>query len=354
MKLGLKRLFSRGLTIVLAACIVLVMFAGCSTTKKPTLNVYNWGDYIDEDVLKLFEEQTGIKVVYSTYEMNEDMYTKIKSSQGDSYDIIIPSDYMIIKMKNEGMLAKIDKSKLSNYKLIDPTFEDNTYDQNNEYSVPYMWGTVGIVYNTEMISEPVDSWGILWDEDYSGQIFMMDSVRDSIGITLKYLGYSMNSTDPDELEAARQKLIDQKPLVLSYTGDQVKDQMIAGEGALAVVYSGDAITINEGNPAVEYVVPNEGSNIWVDGMCILESSPRKDEAHMFIDFMCSTEIATMNRDYINYSTPQLEVYEALDDEIKDDPMQYPDDDVRARCEYFDDPSDKISLYDQIWTEVLAN
>lgn len=341
--------------VLLLACIVLVFAAlsGCGED-KPILNVYNWGDYIDEGVLELFEEQTGIKVVYSTFEMNEDMYTKIKSSQGDSYDVIIPSDYMIIKMKNEGMLAKIDKSKLSNYDLIDKTFEENTYDSGNEYSVPYMWGTVGIVYNTEMVKEKVDSWSILWDEKYSGQIFMMDSVRDSIGITLKLLGYSLNSTNDAELEAAKQKLIEQKPLVISYTGDQVKDQMIAGEGALAVVYSGDAITIREKNENIEYAVPKEGSNIWVDAMCILESSPHKEEAHKFIDFMCSTEIAVKNREYINYSTPQSEVYEELPDEIKNDPTQYPSDEVIARCEYFDDPSDKISKYDTIWTEVLAN
>jgi len=342
-------------SILVFVCMALVMagLGGCGKDQK-VLNVYNWGDYIDESVLDMFEEQTGIKVVYSTFEMNEDMYTKIKSSQGDSYDVIFPSDYMIIKMKNEGMLAKIDKSKLSNYKLIDGKFENNTYDKGNEYSVPYMWGTVGIVYDTDVVKEEVDSWSILWDEKYAGQIFMMDSVRDSIGLTLKLLGYSLNSTDDAELAAAKQKLLEQKPLVISYTGDQVKDQMIAGEGALAVVYSGDAITIMEKNPSIKYVVPKEGSNIWVDGMCILESSPHKEEALKFIDFMCSTEIAAMNRDYINYSTPQKEVYEALPDEIKNDPTQHPSDDIVARCEYFDDPSDKIEKYDTIWTEVLAH
>jgi spermidine/putrescine transport system substrate-binding protein len=328
--------------------------SGCTADNTASLKVYNWGDYIDPDVIKLFEEETGIKVIYSTYENNEDMYTKIKTAGGSTYDVVIPSDYMIKRMVDEGMLAKIDVSKLSNYSLIGDNFKSLEYDPKDEYSVPYMWGTVGILYNTTMVDDEVTSWDILWSEKYSRRIFMMDSVRDSIGVTLKMLGYSLNSTNLDELAEAEQKLREQKPLVLAYTSDEVKDNMIAGEAALAVLYSGDAVTCIEQNSDLAYSVPDEGTNLWFDAMCVLEGSKNKDAAIQFIDFMCRTDIAAMNRDYINYSTPQTEVFDDLPDEVKYDPVQYPTDEIIEKSQIFVDLGESISYYEELWTRVLSS
>lgn len=319
-----------------------------------TLKVYNWGDYIDESVLDIFEQETGITVVYDVFDTNESMYTKVKNSPS-SYDVVIPSEYMIKRMIDEGLLAKIDVTQLENYDLIGDNYKSQAHDPNNEYCVPYMWGTVGIIYNTTMVTEPVTSWNILWDEAYSQKIFMMDSVRDSIGITLKMLGYSLNSTDLDQLAEAEAKLREQTDLVLAYTGDDVKDKMISGEGALAVIYSGDAITCmdpEEGNPDLAYAVPDEGSNIWFDAMCVLEGSQNKAAAMKFIDFMCRTDIAELNRAYINYSTPQTAVYDSLPDEIKNDPTQYPSDEIVAKCEVFADLGATMSYYDEMWTKII--
>ncbi len=231
----LKRLFSLFLIVTIA--IGLLTLGGCSKSDSnvPTLKVYNWGDYIDEEVIAIFERETGIDVIYDTFETNESMYTKVKTMGASSYDVVIPSDYMIKRMADEGLLAEIDVTQLENYHLISDRYKGLEYDPDNNYSVPYMWGTVGILYNTTMVDEPVTSWSILWNEKYARNLFMMDSVRDSIGITLKMLGYSLNSTDIEHLKEAESKLMEQKPLVLAYTADEVKDKMIAGEAALAGV-----------------------------------------------------------------------------------------------------------------------
>lgn len=352
----LKRLFSLFLIVTIA--IGLLTLGGCSKSDSnvPTLKVYNWGDYIDEEVIAIFERETGIDVIYDTFETNESMYTKVKTMGASSYDVVIPSDYMIKRMADEGLLAEIDVTQLENYHLISDRYKGLEYDPDNNYSVPYMWGTVGILYNTTMVDEPVTSWSILWNEKYARNLFMMDSVRDSIGITLKMLGYSLNSTDIEHLKEAESKLMEQKPLVLAYTADEVKDKMIAGEAALAVVYSGDAITCMDpefGNPDLEYVVPEEGSNLWFDAMCILAGSQNKEAAMKFIDFMCRTDIASMNRDFINYSTPQSEVYDALPDEIKNDPVQYPSDEILDKSEVFADLGESISYYEDLWVRVTS-
>jgi len=344
--------------LVLAIVAGLLTLGACSGSKdgKVTLKVYNWGDYIDTEVIKIFEEETGIDVIYDTFDTNEAMYTKIKTTGTSTYDVVIPSDYMIKRMADEGMLAEIDVSKLENYHLISDNYKGLEYDPENKYSVPYMWGTVGILYNTKMVDDVVDSWSILWNEKYARKIFMMDSVRDSIGITLKLLGYSLNSTNIEHLKEAEEKLMEQRPLVLGYIGDEVKDKMIAGEAALAVVYSGDAITCmdpEEGNPDLAYAVPKEGTNLWFDAICILAGSEHKEEAMKFIDFMCRTDIAAMNRDFINYSTPQTEVYESLPDEIKNDPVQYPTQDIIDRSEVFADLGESVSYYEDLWVRVTA-
>lgn len=300
----------------------------------------------------MFEKEYGIKVIYDNFATNEDMYVKLKSG-GSDYDLAFPSDYMIERMIEEDMLAKLDFDNIPNYKYILDRYKNLEYDPNNEYSIPYMWGTVGIIYNKTMVDEKVDSWRILWDEKYEKQIFMLDSSRDSICITLKMLGYHVNTRDMKELEEAKVALMEQKPLVLSYMGDDVKDAMISGQAALALVWSGDAVYMKWENPDLEYVIPKEGSNIWVDGMVVLKNSKNKAEAEKFINFLCESEIAFMNTDYIGYSTPHMGAMELLDDEILNDKAAYPDDEQVANCEIFKAMTDMIKEYDRIWTEIKA-
>jgi len=342
--------------LLVFATLLTLALSGCTdaSNKDKTLYVYNWGDYIAEGVTDKFTEETGIKVVYDTYEQNEDMYTKITAGGSSSYDVIFPSDYVIEKLIRENLLAEIDYKNVPNMSLIDAKYKNLAFDPDNKYSVPYMWGTVGIVYDTTRVSEEPTSWGVLWDEQYKGEILMWDSVRDSIGLTLKYLGYSMNDHSDAALAAAKAKLLEQKPLVLSYAGDQMKDMMIAGEAIIAVMYSGDAAFVMERNENLSYVIPDEGSNIWFDNMCILKSSKNKDLAEQFINFMCRTDIAATNRDYICYSTPQIEVYNTLDEETKSDITQYPDDSIYARCEVYEDLGEYTQVYDDLWTQILAS
>lgn len=331
---------------------VFLLITGCSNTQQPTLKVYNWGDYIDEDVIKDFEKEYGIKVIYDTFATNEDMYVKLKSG-GGNYDVAIPSDYMIKKMINEGMLAKVDLKNVPNYKEIDNQFKNLSYDPKNQYSVPYMWGTVGIIYNKTMVKEPVDSWQILWNPKYSKQILMMDSQRDSIGVALKSLGYSLNTKNDQELAKAKQKLIQQKPLVLAYVVDEVKDKMIGGEAALAVVWSGDAMYMKKQNPDLEYIVPQEGSNLWFDAMVIPKTSKHKKEAELFINYLCRPEVAYRNADYIGYATPIPAAKAKLPADVRNDKQGYPDQKQLENCEVFDDLSDSLAKYDKIWTEIKA-
>ncbi len=325
---------------------------GGDQQKTTTLTVFNWGDYIDETVLEDFEKEYDVKVNYTYFATNEEMYVKLKSG-GTNYDVIFPSDYMIARLIKEDMLHKIDMSKITNYHHIGDEFKNLDYDPNNEYSVPYMWGTLGIVYNTTMVDDPVDSWEILWNPKYEKQIFMLDSQRDSIAVALKKLGFSLNTRNEAELEAAKQELIKQRPLVLSYVGDEVKDKMVGGEAALAVVWSGDAVAMKWENEDLAYSIPKEGSNLWFDAMAIPKTSQNKEAAELFINFMTDPEIALRNAEYIGYSTPNITAWEMLDEEIKYDEDAYPALDSLDNCEVFEDVSDIIATYNRIWDEIKA-
>ncbi|NMA69803.1 MAG: ABC transporter substrate-binding protein [Desulfitobacterium sp.] len=338
-------------SLVIGALLVgLLGIVGCGGSGKEKLYVYNWGDYIDESVIKEFEKEYDVDVIYELFATNEEMYLKIKAGTA-KYDVAIPSDYMITKMLNEDLLHKIDLNNIPNYAGIDDRFKNLSFDPNNEFSVPYMWGTVGIIYNKTMVQEPVDSWDILWDDKYAKQILMLDSQRDSIAVALKKLGYSLNSRSEKELEEAKELLIKQKPL--AYVGDEVKDKMIGNEAALAVVWSGDAVYMKRENPDLEYVIPKEGSNIWYDSMVIPKTSQNKELAEKFIDFMCREDIAYKNADYIGYSTPHREVMEMLPQELVSDPAYYPAEGDLANSEVFIDLTDVLSIYDRIWTEVKS-
>lgn len=356
----MKRFLSK--LLVLAVVLSTVALAGCGTAgstagdsgDKVTLKVYNWGDYIGEDVIEKFEKQYNIDVVYDTFSDNEVMHTKLKSGGAD-YDVAIPSDYMIRRMIDEGMVKKLDFNNIPNYKYIDQKFRELAFDPTNEYSVPYMWGTVGIIYNKTMVTDQVDSWNILWNDKYKKQVFMLDSQRDSIGITLKKLGFSLNTKKTEELEKAKQELIKQKQLgvVQSYVGDEVKDKMIMGEAAFAVVWSGDAVFMKRENPDLEYVIPKEGSNLWVDSMVVLNSTKHQKEAEQFINFMCETDIAFENADYIGYSTPHTEARKKMSPDLLNDIAAYPTDEQTKNCEVFEDLAGSIKEYDRIWTEISA-
>ena len=319
--------------------------------------IYNWGEYIDPDVLTMFEEETGIQVVYEEFETNEIMYPKIQSG-AISYDVVCPSDYMIQKMIEHDLLAEINFNNVPNLQYISETFMEKSqqFDVGNKYSVPYLWGTVGILYNKTMVEEPINSWGVLWDERYTDSILMQDSVRDTLGITLKYLGYSLNSTDLDELLEATNLLIEQKPLVQAYVIDQVRDKMIGNEAALGVIYSGEAIYTQFENPDLEYVIPKEGSNIWIDSWVIPKNAKHKENAEAFINFICRPDIARMNFDYITYSIPN-EAGRALieEEELRNSPIAFPDESELARCEpYRYLGVDAENVYNEFWNKIKSN
>ncbi|MEF9952742.1 MAG: extracellular solute-binding protein [Clostridium sp.] len=339
--------------VVAVIAVVIGYSAFTAKSEKTVLNVYNWGEYIDKSVLQQFEKETGIKVNYELFATNEDMYVKIKSG-GSSYDVAFPSDYMISKMANEGLLHEINMKNVPNYKYIDPILKNQSFDPDNKYSVPYTWGTVGIIYNTKMVKEPVNSWDILWDKKYAKNIMMLDSQRESIGIALQRRGKSLNSASESDLQQAKKDLIEQKPLVLAYVVDEGKDKMVAGEAAMMVTWAGDAMTMMEDNEDLAFAVPTSGSNIFFDSMVIPKTSKNVEAAEMFINFMCRDDIALKNTLETGYSSPQMQTMEKLPKEIREDKTAYPSDEIIKKCEAYQDLGDKIALYDRLWTEVKAS
>lgn len=345
------------LAFLLVVCLLAGLTSGCGTVDAtPTLNVYNWGEYIDDEVLDvnaLFTEETGIRVNYKTFESNESMYTLLESGAAE-YDVVIPSDYMIGKMIREGMLAKLNFDNIPNFSYIDEKYRNLEYDPTNEYSVPYTWGTVGIFYNKKYVDEAdlAQGWDILWNPKYRDKIYMFDNARDSFAIALKKLGYSMNTTNPAEWEAAYQALAEQKPLVQGYFMDQVFQKMTNEEGWLAPYYSGDGanmITGDDGNEDIGYFVPHQGTNLFVDAMCVLATTKHQDLAEKYINFMCRTDVATANAEYICYSTPHTEALEELDPEVSENPMFYPDDEVVKNTEVYITLDDETTrLENKLW------
>ncbi len=327
-----------------------------STTGTNTLNVYNWGEYIDPEVITMFEKETGIDVVYDEFEMNEEMYSKIETG-AVKYDVVCPSDYTIQRMIDADLLAEINYDNVPNIKYIGEDYlkSAESFDPGNKYAVPYTWGTVGILYNKTMVDEPIDSWSAIFDEKYKNNILMINSVRDAMGIALKYLGYSLNSTDKAELEEATNLLKEQKPLVQSYVVDQVRDKMIGNNAAIGIIYSGEAIYTQRENPDLEYVIPKEGSNIWIDGWVIPKNSENKENAEKFINFLCRPDIALLNFEYITYSTPNTAAREMIEDEsIRNSTIAFPDSETISNLETFKYLGDDMTAYyDDKWREVLS-
>lgn len=348
--------------LIPVAMAVLIVIGGFiygqkdGTSKNGQVIVYNWGEYIDPEIIDLFEEETGIDVIYEEFETNEIMYPKIQSG-AIAYDVVCPSDYMIQRMIENDLLAEINYDHIPNLKYIGDNYMkmSRQFDPENKYSVPYLWGTVGILYNKKMVDKPVDSWGILWDKKYEDSILMQDSVRDAFAVALKYLGYSLNSTDLDELEAAKNLLIEQKPLVQAYVIDQVRDKMIGGEAALGVIYSGEALYCQQENPDLDYVIPKEGTNIWIDSWVIPKNAKNVENAEAFINFLCRPDIAKMNFDYITYSIPNTAGRDLIDDEsLRNSPIAFPDDSKLENCETFRFlGDDNDALYNRLWREIKS-
>ncbi len=328
-----------------------------------SINVYNWGEYIstgaDEgtlDVNSEFEKLTGIKVNYTNYATNEELYAKLKGG-GASYDIIIPSDYMISKMIKENLVQKLDMNNIPNFKYIMDNFRNQAYDPTNEYSVPYTWGTVGIIYDETMIDIPEEDidWDLLWNEDYADQILMFDNPRDAFAIAELMQGYSLNTENPDELENAARKLRQQKKIVQGYVMDEIFDKMGAGDALIAPYYAGDALTILDENEDLNFVVPKSGTNLFIDAMCIPSSARQKEAAEMYINFMCEPDIAFANIDYICYSTPHQAAFDMLDEDVRESHVSYPDSQFIAdKTTVFVNLSDEANLQMQnLWTEMKS-
>ncbi len=325
-----------------------------------SINVYNWGEYISAgdgalDVNEEFTKLTGIKVNYTNYATNEELYAKLKGGAA-SYDIIIPSDYMISKMIREDMLLELDMENIPNFKYIMERFRNPAYDPENAYSVPYTWGTVGIIYNSSIIDLAPEeiNWDILWNEDYLDQILMFDNPRDAFAIAEIMLGYSLNTEDPDQLKAAAEKLLEQKKIVQAYVMDEIFDKMEAGDALIAPYYAGDALTILETNEDLSFAVPKSGTNLFIDAMCIPKGAKQKEAAEMYINFMCEPDIAYANIDYICYSTPHSAAFDMLDEEVRENPVSYPDDELLQNTTIFVNLSDEANLLMQtLWTDMKS-
>ncbi len=357
-----------------AAVLSAALLSGCGKSDSSAsggskedskLYVYNWGEYIDEDVISQFEEETGITVVYDLFETNEEMYPVIEAG-AVKYDVVCPSDYMIQRMIENNMLAEINFDNIPNIKEIGQEYMDISkgFDPENKYSVPYCWGTMGILYNTKRIEElgvPAPTkWADLWDERLSGEILMQNSVRDAFTCALKQLGYSLNTTNEQELAEARDLLIEQKPLVQAYVIDQVRDKMLGGEAAVGVIYSGEMLYLQEAvadqglDFTLEYVIPEEGTNYWIDSWVIPANAEHKENAEKWIDFLCRPEIAKQNFEYITYATPNTGAYDMLDDDLKNNTALFPDLSSLDNCEIFKYPGDDAdAIYNEMWKEIKA-
>ena len=368
-KAGLGPAFQKGLLVFVSFAVVAgisyTSFLKFSSSHSNELYVYNWGEYIDEDVIRQFEEETGIHVVYDLFETNEEMYPVIEAG-AIQYDVVCPSDYMIQRMAENGLLAEISWDNVPNVSNIDPTYMEwsEAFDPGNLYSVPYCWGTVGILCNAERLEElgvPIPTkWADLWDPRLSGEILMQDSVRDAFMVALKSLGYSLNSVDPAELNEAKDLLLAQKPLVQAYVVDQVRDKMLNGEAADGVIYSGEGLYLQEEEEALnldyhlQYVLPEEGTNLWIDSWVIPWNARNKENAEAWINFLCRPDIAKKNFEYITYATPNKAAFELLDPEYQNNRDVFPDTDGLDNSEvyrYLGAEAD--DLYNALWKEVKS-
>jgi spermidine/putrescine transport system substrate-binding protein len=342
----------RMLLVIALLSLVLIAATGCGSEEKQTLNVLNYDIYIDKSLLSEFEKANDVKIKYDTYATPEEMYIKAKAG-ASNYDLIISSEYMIERMISEGMVNKLNFDNIPNYKFIGEDFKNQPYDPDNEYAVPYFWGTLGILYNKNTVDASSDSWAMLWDENYSKKIIMMDSQRDSFGAALKLLGYSMNTVNEKELDEAKELLLKQKPLVMAYITDGAPDIMVNEEADMALVWSGEAVAAMAENENLDFVIPKEGSNIWIDAMFVPSTTKNQPLAEKFIDFLCSKEATLKNIEEVWYSTVHTEAIKEVDEELLNNPaFNIPQEDI-AKMEMLRDPKEFLELYTDRWTEIAA-
>ena len=348
----IMKLLKRTLALTLSAAMVLGLLSGCgSDASANVLNVYNWGEYIDTDLLDRFEQETGIKVIYNTFDSNENLYSRIQTT---SYDVIIPSDYAISRFIDEDMLRPLNFDNIPNMKYIDEKYTHLDFDPEQKYSVPYTWGVVGIVYNTKYVDEAdTGSWDLLWNPKYANRTAMFNNSRDALGIALMYLGCSLNTTDRDELRQAADLIIAGKPVYQGIWMDQILEKLPAEEIVAAPYYNGDAVTMIDENPDLAFYVLKEGTNLFVDAMCIPKNAKNVEGAEKFINFMCSTEAAMANWEYVGYSSPQTEVYNELDEEITSDPLYFPDITQYPTEAYTNLPTEINQYYNDLWVDILT-
>ena len=358
----MKKTLALALAMMMAATMLLT---GCGNggSEERVVNVCSWGEYIDEDLIYQFEEETGIKVNYQTAESNEALYSLLKTGAGD-YDVIVPSDYMIGRLIAEDMLAELDYSNIPNYDLIDDQYKGLSYDPDNKYTVPYTWGTLGIIYNTTMVDEPITSWDAMFDEKYAGQVLMIRNSRDALAAALLDLGYDINTTDEAQIREAYQLLSGAKSagVYQAFVMDEVFQKMEGGNAAIAMYYAGDYLTMLENNPDLAYVVPEEGSNWFVDAMCVLKDAQHKEEAEEWINFIAGTDACLANMDYIWYASPNTEALEQYPDYYQEtygealdmglyEIMAAPQE-VLDRCTLYENlPAETLTLYNDLWTEL---
>lgn len=345
-------------TIIVLLVAVAILFyvntqlnESSSSASSDTITVFNWGEYIDPELVDRFEQETGIRVIYETFDSNEAMLTKIQQG-GTRYDVAMPSEYMIEKMKEEELLIPIDQSKLPNLQNIDPYFLDLPFDPGNQYSIPYFWGTVGIAFNPTLLDgQTFESWNDLWSPELKQEVILVDGAREVMGMGLNTLGYSLNSTDEAELRAATDRLKEMGPNVKAIIGDEIVETMRRGEAAIALVWSGQAADIMYVNEDIDYSVPEEGSNLWFDNMIIPKTAGNVEGAHKFINFMLDAEVAAQNADYVGYSTPNSAAIELMDPEVTGDTRFYPTEEMRERLEVYQNLGpEKLGLYNELFLE----
>lgn len=331
---------------------ILILTTACGKEEKEVLNVLNYDIYIDKTLITEFEEANNVSIKYDTYSTPEEMYIKAKAG-ASNYDLIISSEYMIERMINEGMVNKLNFDNIPNYKYIGEQFKSQPYDPNNEYAVPYFWGTLGILYNKNTVDVSSNSWKILWDKTHDQKIIMMDSQRDSFAAALKLLGYSLNTVNEKELDEAKELLLEQKPLVMAYITDGAPEVMINEEADMALVWSGEAVSAMSENENLDFIIPKEGSNIWIDAMFIPSTTKNQPLAENFIDFLCSKDATLRNIDEVWYSTVHTEAIKEVDEELLNNKaFNIPEEDI-TKMEMFRDPKEFIDLYSSRWTEIMA-
>lgn len=351
----MRKVLTALIAITLVSVLLLVLInrlnAAQGYSGADTLTIFNWGDYIDMDLVEQFEKETGITVIYETFDSNEAMLTKIQQG-GTTYDIAVPSEYMIEKMIEDDLLIPLEHEKIPNLQYIDERFLNLSFDEGNKYSVPYFWGTVGILYNPELLpGKTFTSWNDLWDPELENSILLIDGAREVMGMGLNSLGYSLNDTNIGHLEEALEKLQALTPNVRAIVGDENKLLMANNEAAIALVWSGDARDIMWENENLDYVVPIEGSNLWFDNMVIPKTADNMEAAHQFINFMLDPEIAAQNTDYVGYSTPNKSALELLPEEISGDERFYPAPELTERLEVYENlGKDMLSLYNELFLQ----